>query len=468
MGVAVEEYVSLYQIVRGIESGVYRKVDIQPVYEGDDLDKSHLEETTYQDDKVKIIRYYGLVPREYLEDLEEEGDEVVDLFPDNSAADQVSDLVEAVIVIANDGQLLKVERSPYMMEDRPIIAYRPEVRPGLFYGVGTVEKAYNMQKAIDAQLRSHMDSLALTTAPMMGIDATRLPRGMKFEIRPGKNILTNGNPAEILVPFKFGSTDSSNYETAKGFESMLLQATGTLDSAELVKSAAGGGQSNGMGMSLAMSAIVKKNRVAMASFQDDFIIPMVKKVAYRYMQFDPNRYPMQDFKFTTLSSIGAIAKEHEQQQLIGLMQTLGPTSPIVPILLRSIIATSGLLNKEQLMMQLDEMSQPDPQAQQMQEQQNQLQMALVQAQANELNARAQESAADAQEAQARAQKLMTETSLLDDKAKIDLIRTLTANINTKDKNEFDKRVKTAEVLLKERDIDSNEKIVQQQMMQNNA
>ena len=469
MGVAVEEYVSLYQIVRGIESGVYRKVDVQPSYDGDDLDKSHLEETTYQDDKVKIIRYYGLVPREYLEDLEEEeGDEVVDLFPDNSAADQVSDLVEAVIVIANDGQLLKVERSPYMMEDRPIIAYRPEVRPGLFYGVGTVEKAYNMQKAIDAQLRSHMDSLALTTAPMMGIDATRLPRGMKFEIRPGKNILTNGNPAEILVPFKFGSTDSSNYETAKGFESMLLQATGTLDSAELVKSAAGGGQSNGMGMSLAMSAIVKKNRVAMASFQDDFIIPMVKKVAYRYMQFDPNRYPMQDFKFTTLSSIGAIAKEHEQQQLIGLMQTLGPTSPIVPILLRSIIATSGLLNKEQLMMQLDEMSQPDPQAQQMQEQQNQLQMALVQAQANELNARAQESAADAQEAQARAQKLMTETSLLDDKAKIDLIRTLTANINTKDKNEFDKRVRTAEVLLKERDIDSNEKIVQQQMMQNNA
>ena len=469
MGVAVEEYVSLYQIVRGIESGVYRKVDVQPVYEGDDLDSSHLEETTYQDDKVKIIRYYGLVPREYLEDLENGGDEVVDLFPEHSAADRVSDLVEAVIVIANDNQLLKVEASPYMMEDRPIIAYRPEVQPGLFYGVGTVEKAYNMQKAIDAQLRSHMDSLALTTAPMMGIDATRLPRGMKFEIRPGKNILTNGNPAEILQPFKFGSTDSSNYETAKGFESMLLQATGTLDSAELVKSAAGGGgQGNGMGMSLAMSAIVKKNRVAMASFQDDFIIPMVKKVAYRYMQFDPDRYPMQDFKFTTLSSIGAIAKEHEQQQLIGLMQTLGPTSPIVPVLLRSIIGTSGLMNKEQLMLQLDQMSQPDPQAQEMQQQQAQLQMSLVQAQANELNARAQESAADAQEAQARAQKLITETSLLDDKAKIDLIRTLTANINTKDKNEFDNRVKTAEILLKERDIDSNEKIVQQQMMQNNA
>ena len=471
LGVAVEEYVSLYQVVKGIETGVYRKCDIQPHYDSDDIEPSKVEATEYQDDKVKVMRYYGLVPREYLEDLENDGDEVVDLFPDDSAADRVTDLVEAIIVIANDIHLLKAERSPYMMEDRPIIAYRPEVRPGRFYGVGTVEKGYNMQKAIDAQLRSHMDSLALTTAPMMGIDATRLPRGMKFEVRPGKNILTNGNPAEILQPFKFGTTDASNYETAKGFEAMLLQATGTLDSAELVKSAAStAGQNNGMGMSLAMSAIVKKNKVAMASFQDDFIIPMVKKVAYRYMQFDPDRYPMRDFKFTTMSSIGAIAREYEQQQLIGLMQTLGPQSPIVPILLRSIVSTSGLLNKEELMVQLDQMSQPDPQAQEMQNQQAQLQMALVQAQANELNARAQESAADAQEAQARAQKLMVEASLLDDKVKADLIRSLTANITTKDKNEFDKRVKTAEMILKEREIDSNEKIVQQQMQlkQNNA
>ena len=469
LGVAVEEYVSLYQIVKGIESGVYRKVDIEPHYESDDLEPSKVESTSYQDDKVKILRYYGLVPREYLEQMENEGEEVVDLFPEDSAADKVSDLVEAIIIIANDVHLLKAEASPYMMQDRPIIAYRPEVRPGRFYGVGTVEKAYNMQKAIDAQLRSHMDSLALTTAPMMGIDATRLPRGMKFEVRPGKNILTNGNPAEILQPFKFGSTDASNYETAKGFEAMLLQATGTLDSSELVKSAAStAGQNNGMGMSLAMSAIVKKNKLSMASFQDDFIIPMVQKVAYRYMQFDPDRYPMRDFKFTTMSSIGAIAREYEQQQLIGLMQTLGPNSPIVPILLRSIIGTSGLMNKEQLMAQLDQMSQPDPQAQEMQQKHHMLEMALIEAQANELNARAAESGADAQEAQARAQKLLVEASLLDDKVKADLVRSLSANLSNQDKNEFEKRVKTAELILKERQIDSNEQIVREQMRQNNA
>jgi len=466
LGVGVEEYVSYHQIIRGIASGVYRDVDVTPHFDDEDLEASQIESSHYQDDKVKVIRYYGLVPRELLEGSGEVEQRAEELFPDDEEKSNLADLVEAVIVIANDGILLKAERSPYMMEDRPIVIYRPEVRPGRFYGVGTVEKAYNMQKAIDAQLRSHMDSLALTTAPMMGIDATRLPRGMKFEVKPGKNILTNGNPAEILQPFKFGSTDASNYETAKGFEAMLLQATGTLDSAELVKSAAStAGQNNGMGMSLAMSAIVKKNKVAMASFQDDFIIPMVKKVAYRYMQFDPERYPMKDFKFTTMSSIGAIAREHEQQQLIGLLQTLGPNSPIVPLILKSIVATSGLLNKEQLMVQLDQMSQPNPEAQQMQMQAQQAQMQFLAAQTAELNARAQESLADAQEAQARAQKLMIEASLMEDKVKTDMIRNLSANIKDEDTNEFAKRAKIADILLKEKDIESKERIVDKQMVE---
>ena len=465
LGVAVEEYISYHQIVRGMASGVYKKVDIEPYYEDDDIEPSKLEATEYQDDKVKVIRYYGLVPRDLLESSGEVEQKAEELFPDDDEAAEMADLVEAVIVIANDSKLLKAERSPYMMEDRPIVIYRPEVRPKLFYGVGTVEKAYNMQKAVDAQLRSHMDSLALTTAPMMGIDATRLPRGMKFEVRPGKNILTNGNPAEILQPFKFGSTDSSNYETAKGFEAMLLQATGTLDSAELVKSAAGGGQNNGMGMSLAMSAIVKKNKVAMASFQDDFIIPMVKKVAYRYMQFDPERYPMKDFKFTTMSSIGALAREHEQQQLIGLLQTLGPKSPIVPVILKSIVSTSGLLNREQLVAQLDQMSQPNPQAQEMQMQTQQAQMQYLAAQTAELQARAQESMADAQEAQANAQKIMIEASLMEDKVKTDMIRNLSANIKDEDTEEFTKRAKIADLLIKEKDIESKERIVDKQMQE---
>lgn len=462
LGVAVEEYTSLFKIVKGIEDGIYRKVHIEPMYDDTDLEPTPVD-SIYQDDKVKVLRYYGLVPREYLEQLENEGNEVVDLFPEDSDADQVSDLVEALVVIANDQYLLKAEANPYMMQDRPIVAHRPETVPGRFWGVGTVEKGYNMQKAVDAQIRSHLDSLALTTAPMMAVDATKLPRGMKTTIQPGKTIMVNGNPNEVLQPFKFGQTDASNYETAKAFEAMLLKATGTLDSAELTRAAAGGQGAGGVGMSLAMSALVKKNKQALLNFQTDFIIPLVKKVAYRYMQFDPERYPSKDFKFVASGSIGMIAREYEQQQFIGLLQTLGPDSPIVPLILTGIIESSSLPNRDQLLEQLKQLSQPNPQQQQAQQQQLQAQLQLLQAQVNELNARAAESQANAQESQAKAQKALVEAQLMPEEIRAKVVQSISTNLPDQGENEFQRRAKVAELLLKEREIASKEKIVNQQM-----
>jgi hypothetical protein len=462
LGVAIEEYTSLHKVVKGIEDGIYRKVTIEPFYDDNDLEPT-TQDSVFTDDKVRVMRYYGLVPREYLKNLEGKDKEIVDLFPEDSAADEVSDLVEAVIVIANGSLLLKAEETPYMMKDRPVLAHRPETVPGLFWGVGTVEKGYNMQMAIDAQMRSHLDSLALTTAPMMGIDATRLPRGAKFEVIPGKSILTNGNPAEILQPFKFGVTDPSNYETAKGFEAMLLQATGTLDSAELTRAAAGSQGAGGLGMSLAMSAIVKKNKQALTNFHEDFLMPMITKVAHRYMQFDPNRYPSQDFVFIPVTSVGMIAREYEQQQFIGLLQTLGPESPVVPLILQGIVESSSLGNKEELVAALQQMNQPNPEQQQMQQQQMQQQMELMNAQIQQLMGQAAESNADAQEAQARAQKIMVEAQMLPQQMQVDLMKAITQNLKEEDKDAFERRVEIAKLLLKEREMTSNEKIVQNQM-----
>ena len=462
LGVAIDEYVNLFQIVKGIEEGIYRKVNIQPEYVDTNLEPEQLS-TSFKDDKVRILRYYGLVPREYLEQLENEGAEVADLFPEDSPGDKYSDLVEAIIVIANGQQLLKAERSPYMMKDRPVVAYRPETVPGRFWGVGTVQKGYNMQKAIDAQYRSHLDSLALTTAPMMAADATRLPRGASYKVQPGKTLLVNGNPNEVLFPFKFGNTDPANNATAQEFERMLLQATGTLDSAALTQSAAAGGQ-GGMGMSLAMSSIMKKSKQALINFQEDFLVPFIKKTAYRYMQFDPENYPSQDFRFVVSSSLGMVAREYEQQQFIGLLQTLGPQSPIVPLVLKSIVQSSSLDNREELASALEEMSKPDPAQQEMQMQQAQVQLQLVQSQAAALQGQAKESEANAIESQAKAQKAMVEAELMPEKVKTDLVRNISANLpSNADDKEFEKRAKIAELILKEREIISKEQMVGKQM-----
>ena len=461
LGVAVEEYTSLFKVVKGIEDGIYRKVNIGPEFSDADLIPNQLD-SLYQEDKVRVLRYYGLVPREYLEDLENEGGEVADLFPEDSDADKYADMVEAVVVIANNQYLLKAEANPYMMKDRPIVTYVPEKVSGRLVGMGTVQKGYNMQKAIDAQLRSHLDSLALTTAPMMAADATRLPRGVSYKVQPGKTLLTNGNPNEILFPFKFGSTDAGNIQTAQQFEVMLLQATGTLDSQAMTRSVAQG-DAGGASMSLAMSSIIKKNKQALMNFQDDFLIPLIKKVAYRYMQFDPERYPSRDFRFTAASTLGMVAREYEQQQFIGLLQTLGPTSPVLPLVLKGIIKGSSLSNKEELSAALDQMNQPDPAQQQMMMAQQEAQIGLLQAQIAELQGRAQESQANAQESLAKAQKTSVETQLMPEKMRIDVIQASSTNLSNETTDDFERRIKLANVILKERELKTKENIVEAQM-----
>jgi hypothetical protein len=436
-------------VVEGIEKGIYRKVNIAPAYEDTDLEPTQ-EMSQYQDEKVLLLTYYGLVPKEYLTG---EDSDVVELFPDDSAAEDYTNMVEAIVVIANGGMLLKAEESPYMMKDRPILSYQDDTVPNRLLGRGTVEKSYNMQKAIDAQIRSHLDSLALTTSPMMGMDATRLPRGARFEVKPGKAFMVNGNPSEILYPFKFGETSANNLNTAKEFERMLLQSTGTLDSQGMVSQAA----RDGAGMSMAVATIIKKYKRTLVNFQEDFLIPFIQKAAFRYMQFDPERYPSVDMRFIPTATLGIIAREYEQQQFIGLLQTLGPNTPVLPLILKGILNNSSLTNRYELIGALEQMSQPDPQAQQLAMAQQQLALQAAQAQIAVQTTQAEQNRAEAT-------KLMTEAQLMPQEVQAKVITATTKNLpQGQEASEFDKRVKIAELMLKEADIKNKTKIVELQM-----
>ena len=459
MGIAIEKYVSIHKIVQGMAAGIYRKAEI-----GTDAIDSALEPTqeatNFQDNKVKVLTYYGLVPTEYIKKMEE-AEGVVELFGEGSENEDYEDMVEAIVVIANDSILLKADENPYMMKDRPVVLYQDDTVPNRLLGRGTVEKAYNMQKAIDAQTRSHLDSLALTTSPMMAMDATRLPRGAKFEVRPGKAMLTNGNPSEILFPFKFGNTDGNNLQTAKEFERLLLQATGTLDSNGMVTQVSR--DANNGGISMAVASIIKKYKRTLTNFQEDFLIPFIKKAAFRYMQFDPNRYPSVDMNFVPTATLGIIAREYEQQQFIALLQTLGPNTPVLPLILKGILQNSSLTNRFELIAALDQMSQPDPAQQQLALQKVQLDLQLAQAQVAQV-------ATQAEQNRAEAQKLLVEAQLKPQEVQAKVSQALTQNLPNQDdmaSKEFDRRVKVAELMLKEADIKNKSKIVEMQMAEKN-
>ena len=93
-------------------------------------------------------------------------------------------------------------------------------------------------------------------------------------------------------------------------------------------------------------------------------------------------------------------------------------------------------------------AQPNPEAQQMQQAQMQAQMAFQAAQTAAMEAQAQES-------MARAQKYAMESQMLPQELEIDKLKAVTTNIRQgeEDDREFERRLKIADRLLKEKDID---------------
>ena len=432
-GVAVDEFVSRHSVEMLQEQGVYREGMLESAAADTNLEPDQ-DLTIYNDDKVRLTKYYGLVPRELLEaeDVEVEEDSMY---------------VEAIVVIANGGTLLKAEANPYMMNDRPVVAFPWDVVPGRFWGRGVCEKGYNSQKALDTELRARIDALSLTIHPMLAVDATRLPRGAKPEVRPGKMILTNGDPREVLQPFNFGQVSQITFGQAAALQQMVQQATGAVDSAGIAGQV--NGEATAAGISMSLGAIIKRHKRTLINFQQSFLLPFVTKAAHRYMQFDPENYPVADYKFTATSTLGIIAREYEVTQLVQLLQTMQQDSPLYPVLIQSIIDNMNLSNREELIAAMQQAGQPNPEAQQMAMMAQQTQLALQQSQTAALNGQAAES-------QARAAKLAVEAQIAPEELEIDKINAITRNLKEGDQEdkEFERRLKVADRLLKKRQLEA--------------
>ena len=453
LGVAVDEFVSKHLVEQLQEEGVYRQVYVGQAASDFEIEPDH-DLTSYDDDKVRLTKYYGLVPRVLLEAANNPQEENVDsdltvAIEETKDTEDQSYYVEALVVIANNGILLKAEENPYMMGDRPIVAFPWDVVPSRFWGRGVCEKGYNSQKALDTELRARIDALSLTVHPMMAMDATRLPRGSRPEVRPGKIILTNGDPKSVLQPFNFGQVSQITFSQAEALQRMVQTSTGAIDSAGVQGSI--NGDATAAGISMSLGAIIKRHKRTLINFQQSFLIPFVKKAACRYMQFDPENYPVADYKFNATSSLGIIAREYEVTQLVQLLQTMSQDSPLYPTLIQSIIDNMNLANREELQAKLQQAmqeGQPSPEEQQMQMAVQQAQLAFQESQTAALQGQAAES-------QARASKAMMETQLAPQELEIDKIKAITTNIKEGDGDdrEFERRMRIAQSLLKEKELE---------------
>ena len=380
LGVAHEVYKPRYILSEGMDKGVYRTVDIEA-----DTDVVHVGfDPEYQNrdssDLIKITEYWGKVPKKFLNKKESTDDFEYDS----------DELVEAVVTIANDQYVLRAEENPFMMVDRPFIAYQHDIVPNKFWGRGVCEKGYNPQKALDAEMRARIDSLALTTTPMVAADATRLPRGIKLEVRPGKTILTNGDPKQAIMPLNLGQTDQHTYNQVATLQNMIQMGTGSADLGFPDRATSSG-------MSMMQSASIKRQKRTLMNFQNTFLIPMINKALWRKIQFDVERYPVVDYKFVPYSTMGIMAKELEMQQMVSMLQSIPKDSPAFNILLLAVFQNSSIHNRDQIVNALMQGMQPNPE-------QQQLQQMAVQLEMEQKKADIQKTLAEAQEEMTKAQK----------------------------------------------------------------
>jgi hypothetical protein len=341
--------------------------------------------------------------------------------------------------------------------------------PGRFHGRGICEKGSTTAKMLDAELRARIDALAFCAAPMMAMDATKLPRGFKFDVYPGKNLLLSGDPSTILKPFKFGELDANSASQVQLLDSLVQRATGSVDSIALAKSGVGGDARSGA-VSMAMSGIVKRNKRTLMRYLDKFLGPALRKIMWRSMQYDYPRYTPANMTFNISSTMGIMQREYETASLTQLLASLQPNSTEHLLVLIGLVKNGGLQDRDKIVAALEQKlqlvqraeSQPpvdqtqvmDPVAIELQRQDALLELAKKQAEIAKIQAQTrlltEQANSESVAPELQAQEIMLKG----------IYETPQDQINA----EFDRRLAAAKLFLEKQGIESRERIADKQIV----
>jgi hypothetical protein len=317
-----------------------------------------------------VQEYHGLVPLKLLSAVRAEGDDLAEAIVDGDDGDE---MVEAIVTIANGSVLLRAIPNPSVMEDRAIIAEQYDTVPNRFWGRGIMEKGFNMQKALDSEMRARADSLAWVNNPMLAGDITKMPPGGNLNVWPGKFWGFKGDPREAITELRFGDVNASTFQQTGELERMHQQATGAIDPSIL--NAGTRDQATGAS-AINVSGIVKRSKRTMLNLEV-FMSRLIRRIAWRKMQANPERYP-QDYKFVVRGTVGIMAREVEQQQLVQVLQFVDKGTPAYFAVLKRIFEGSTMSDKSVIMGALDlAMQPPSEEAQAKQQQMEQMQQQMI-------------------------------------------------------------------------------------------
>lgn len=203
---------------------------------------------------------------------------------------------------------------------------------------------------------------------------------------------------------------------------MVQMGTGAFDTAgALNQQSSQSGASASTSNSMMMGAFAKRSKKTVGNVCRNLIQPAVRKSVWRYMQYDPIRYP-QDYDFRVKASMGIVAREVEAMQLTQLLgmlpESIGPQ--VSAAVAKGIIELSSVANKAEINQALIQAMQPPSEEEQRRQQQLQeLAFEQAKAEATQSLLENQKTLAEIREILAKAAQLQRKADNEDDKLAIE-------------------------------------------------
>ncbi len=342
-----------HTVLEGQRSGVFKAGKI-PAYEGQGVQPYDIEQLTADADQVRLIEYHGKVSAALLPGKRARGNnrrKIVD-----GEIDASVEMVEAIVVIANDATRLKAVANPFTLKDRSIVAFQYESVPDSFYGRGVVEAGYHPYKALQTEIRARADGLGLANYPTVWRDEASFTGESTRDdpdeaiIVPGKEYVVAGNPSNAIKEFKFSGPNPQTSVAIADYQRMIESATGSFGFQGALASSK---DSTVAGSSMALQSFMRRSKQTAFNIERNLISPAITKMAWRSMQFMPGRYPPIDFSFKLSGAMGVLQRDAERATLIELLSAIPPESPAYYAILQLVVEDGPYNQRQELMAILD-------------------------------------------------------------------------------------------------------------------
>ena len=314
---------------------------------GNETEGSSEEGRQDEGKRYEVIVYYGYVRREAIEDFFRRQN----LTWSHEAATEVVD-VECWVC---DGRVLRLVVNEGSLLYRPIFSVSFLKAPGEFWGISLPIVLRDIQRAANACLRSLVENMAFSSAPMGEYDVDRMRNEEDIEELQPRRMYAIVNDVRLnqvanAPAMRFYSIDSHARELLAVYDRFVKEADDATGIPAYVigsPQVAGAGRTLG-GLSLLMGNAAKGVKRVVGYIDKDIIEPIVTQAYAIVMQHNPDVSLKADAQVKARGASGLLQRELQQARAVEILQLLTPyvqigavPSSAIQVLLRDIVRSLG-------------------------------------------------------------------------------------------------------------------------------